>query len=264
MKTGGNTFKGYPLPCRQISTALICLALLWLPVQILAIDWQQQRQTMLSLIRDDVARTVNYTEKKQLDERVITAMNIVPRHHFVPLLNRPFSYLNRPLSIGYGQTISQPFIVALMTDLLAPQAHHRVLEIGTGSGYQAAVLSQLVKTVYSVEIIPELAKTSAKILNSKGSTKDDPKGYPNVVTKTADGYYGWPQYAPFDGIMVSAVGGQIPPPLLKQLRNGGRMVLPVGEPFSVQYLMLVEKSLSGAITTRQILPVLFVPFTGTH
>lgn len=251
MNAARYAFVFYKLRC-----LLLCIGLLWLPAQAVAIDWQQARQDMLSSIRDDVSRTVDYTEKKQLDERVMTAMGIVPRHQFVPLVYRAFSYQNRPLPIGYGQTISQPFIVALMTDLLAPQAHHRVLEIGTGSGYQAAVLSQLVKTVYSIEIIPQLAAASSRLLNTET--------YPNVITRVADGYYGWPQQAPFDSIIVTAVGGQIPPPLLKQLRNGGRMVLPVGEPFSVQYLMLVEKSPSGKLTTRQILPVQFVPLTGTH
>jgi protein-L-isoaspartate(D-aspartate) O-methyltransferase len=174
----------------------------------------------------------------------------------VPAEARPFAYENRPLPIGYGQTISQPYIVALMTDLLQPEPDHTVLEIGTGSGYQAAVLAQLVKEVYSIEIIEELGQSSSRLLKDLG--------YDNVTTRTADGYDGWPQHAPFDSIIVTAAISHIPPPLVRQLKNGGTMVIPVGTGFQTQQLTLVKKDMSGEITTRQIIPVIFVPFTGGH
>jgi protein-L-isoaspartate(D-aspartate) O-methyltransferase len=166
------------------------------------------------------------------------------------------AYENRPLPIGYGQTISQPYIVALMTDLLKPEATHKVLEIGTGSGYQAAVLSELVDQVYSIEIVEPLAKRTVEKLKKLE--------YKNIHTLIADGYDGWPEHAPFDSIIVTAAISHIPPPLVNQLKNGGRMVIPVGTRFQTQYLTLVEKDAQGKITTRQILPVLFVPFTGGH
>lgn len=220
------------------------------------LNWHSQRQAMVKLIEQDVAETVAYIDKRKLDTRVMQAMATVPRHEFVPLLFRPFAYRNRPLAIGYGQTISQPFIVALMTDLLAPAPEHKILEVGTGSGYQAAILSQLAGKVYSIEIIHELAESATQRLKNLGHS--------NIKVLHGDGYYGWQAHAPFDSIIVTAVGGQVPPPLLSQLKPGGRMVLPVGEPFSVQYLLLVEKSMNGVITTRQVLPVRFVPLTGKH
>jgi len=188
--------------------------------------------------------------------QVIQAMNTVPRHEFVPDKMRFMAYQNRPLSIGYGQTISQPYIVALMTDLLQPQPDQRVLEIGTGSGYQAAVLAKLVSQVYSIEIIEELGKVTTQRL--------DQLGYDNIETRIADGYDGWLEHAPFDSIIVTAAISHIPPPLVQQLKKGGRMIIPVGTRFQTQYLTLVEKDMQGAITTRQILPVSFVPFTGGH
>jgi len=189
-----------------------------------------------------------------MDPRVMAVIAEVPRHEFVPEDQRPFAYENRPLPIGYGQTISQPYIVALMTDLLRPKAEDRVLEIGTGSGYQAAVLAKLVKTVYTIEIIAELGQQAAQRLQRLG--------YENVTVRTADGYFGWEEEAPFDGIVVTAAADHIPPPLIRQLKPGGRMVIPVGSRFMVQQLVLVEKDAEGTTTTRQILPVLFVPLTG--
>jgi protein-L-isoaspartate(D-aspartate) O-methyltransferase len=183
-------------------------------------------------------------------------MNSTPRHEFVPSHLQDSAYENRPLPIGYGQTISQPYIVALMTDLLKPQKSHHVLEIGTGSGYQAAVLSELVDQVYSMEIVEPLGKQTTDKLNRLE--------YKNIHTRIADGYDGWPEHAPFDSIIVTAAISHIPPPLVNQLKNGGRMVIPVGTRFQTQYLTLVEKDAKGKITTRQILPVLFVPFTGGH
>jgi protein-L-isoaspartate(D-aspartate) O-methyltransferase len=211
---------------------------------------------LITSIEDDVRAASKYIDKKSFNKRVMQAMDTVPRHEFVPDYLRPVAYEDRPLPIGHGQTISQPYIVALMTDLLQPQPDQHVLEIGTGSGYQAAILSQLVKKVYSIEIIEALGKSSSQLLGRLG--------YDNIETRVADGYDGWPQQAPFDSIIVTAAISHIPPPLVEQLKKGGRMVIPVGTRFHTQYLTLVEKDMSGAITTRQVLPVAFVPFTGGH
>ena len=223
---------------------------------VIADDYTLQRQQMVAAIEDDVQITAKYIDKKSFNTLVLQAMNTVPRHEFVPANMRSVAYENRPLPIGFGQTISQPYIVALMTDLLQPQPGQRVLEIGTGSGYQAAILSQLVAEVYSIEIIEELGKSTTQLL-----TRLD---YDNIKTRIADGYDGWPQHAPFDSIIVTAAISHIPPPLVKQLKNGGRMVIPVGTRFQTQYLTLVEKDKQGKVTTRQLLPVIFVPFTGAH
>jgi len=166
------------------------------------------------------------------------------------------SYADSPLPIGHDQTISQPYIVALMTDLLRPQPGDRVFELGTGSGYQAAILAKLTKEVYSVEIIEPLGNDAAQRL--------DNLGYANVKVKVADGYYGWPEHAPFDAIIVTAAGSHVPPPLVRQLKPGGRMVLPVGTSFLTQHLMLIEKQQDGTVVSRQILPVSFVPLLGGH
>jgi len=185
-------------------------------------------------------------------QAVLEAMRNVPRHEFVPGDYRRRSYEDGPLPIGYGQTISQPYIVAAMTELVRPEPEMRVLEIGTGSGYQAAVLSGLVDEVYSVEIIKGLLDNARDRLAELG--------YENVSVKYADGYHGWPEHAPFDAIIVTAAAEFIPPPLLEQLADGGRMVIPVGSPFFVQRLMLVEKK-DGKITSRSVMPVRFVPLT---
>ena len=211
---------------------------------------------MVDEIAEDARRLIRYINKDSLSDRVMKVMSTVPRHQFVPPSSRASAYENRPLPIGYGQTISQPYIVALMTDLLQPQADHKVLEIGTGSGYQAAVLSELVNEVYSIEIIDALGKKSKRVLEDLG--------YDNVSTLVADGYDGWPEHAPFDSIIVTAGISHIPPPLIRQLKNGGRMVIPVGSSFQTQQLTLVRKDQNGAITTQQIIPVIFVPFTGGH
>jgi protein-L-isoaspartate(D-aspartate) O-methyltransferase len=215
-----------------------------------------QRQHMVEMIKDDVARTRSFLGQGTLDERVLDALRNVPRHEFVPMDQRAFAYENKPLPIGYGQTISQPFIVAIMTDLLKPKKSDRILEIGTGSGYQAAILSELVDSVYSIEIVEELGRQAEANLKRTN--------YPTVHTRIGDGYYGWETAAPFDGIIVTAVASHIPPPLLKQLKPGGRMVLPVGGQFMMQYLTLVNKGLDNKITTQQLLPVSFVPLTGQH
>ncbi len=211
---------------------------------------------MLEAIRADYEDTAVYIDQSSADPRVLEALATVPRHEFVPPELRDYAYANRPLPIGHGQTISQPYIVAVMTDLLDVQSGDRVLEVGTGSGYQAAVLSTLVREVFTIEIITELA-TSARDRLARLQ-------YTNVETRSGDGYYGWPEHAPFDGIIVTAAGTHIPPPLLQQLKPGGRMVIPVGTRFLVQELVLVTKQADGTITTRQILPVAFVPLTGGH
>ena len=200
------------------------------------------------------AVTARETGRPSLDPRVIAAMEKVPRHLYVPADMQRNAYDNRPLPIGHGQTISQPYIVALMTDLLRVKPGDVVFELGTGSGYQAAVLAELVNQVYTIEIIPPLAKQADERLVKLG--------YRNIRVKIADGYYGWEEQAPFDAIIVTASAGHIPPSLVKQLKRGGRMVIPVGAPFMIQDLMLVERQADGSITSRSILPVSFVPVTG--
>ncbi len=185
------------------------------------------------------------------DERVLNAMLKVKRHLFVPEPYREFAYLDRPLPIGEGQTISQPYIVALMTELLALKGDEKVLEIGTGSGYQAAILAELCKEVYTIEIVEVLANRADKLLRKLG--------YENITVKFGDGYQGWAEHAPFDGIIVTCAPPEIPEPLLKQLKDGGRMVIPVGEYY--QELKLVEKR-EGKIRISSVIPVRFVPMTG--
>jgi protein-L-isoaspartate(D-aspartate) O-methyltransferase len=186
-----------------------------------------------------------------IDPRVLAALRSVPRHKFVPRELSPMAYSNRPLPIGLGQTISQPFIVALMTDLLQVKPSDRVLEIGTGSGYQAAVLSLLVREVYSIEIVAELGKSAALTLSRLG--------YASVTTRVGDGYQGWDEHAPYDAIIVTAAPNHVPPALIAQLKPGGRLVIPVGELF--QELMVVVKAADGTTTSRRVVPVRFVPLT---
>ncbi len=186
------------------------------------------------------------------NQPTLDAMLAVPRHKFVPpnLLER--AYNDGPLPIGYGQTISQPYIVAYMTAAIDPEKEFKVLEIGTGSGYQAAVLSEIVSDVYTIEIITELYNSASERLRGLG--------YKNVISKNADGYYGWEKFAPFDAIIVTAASEYIPPPLIEQLKDGGKMIIPVGSPFLNQTLILIEKE-GEDITTTSLLPVRFVPFT---
>ncbi len=193
------------------------------------------------------------SEEETLNEDVMRSLGTVERHEFVPARQKPFAYENRPLPIGHGQTISQPYIVALMTDLIEPSRDDVVLEIGTGSGYQAAILANIVKHVYSIEIIEALADEATVRLGRLG--------YNNITTKLGDGYYGWEEYAPFDAIVVTAAGSHVPPSLIQQLRPGGRMVIPVGGRFMTQQLLLLEKTDDGEVITRQITTVRFVPLT---
>jgi protein-L-isoaspartate(D-aspartate) O-methyltransferase len=200
--------------------------------------------------------TSQETGRKTLDPRVLDALRKVPRHRFVPADQQPYAYKNRPLPIGHGQTISQPYIVALMTDLLNVQAGNRVLEIGTGSGYQAAILAEMGAEVYTIEIVEPLGVRAETTLAALG--------YGTVKVRVGDGYFGWEAFAPFDAIIVTAAASHVPPPLVKQLRPGGRMVIPVGAPFLTQHLQLVEKEADGTVVSKQILPVRFVPLTGGH
>ena len=215
---------------------------------------EQNLQNMLEKINSEVMFTSDMIGKKQLDPKVMSAMANTLREKFVPDLSASCAYDNRPLPIGYHQTISQPYIVALMTDLLELEADDVVLEIGTGSGYQAAILSQLCAQVYTIEYVSELAVTAKDRLEKLG--------YDNVHVRAGNGYDGWPEYAPFDGIIVTAAAPQIPPPLLEQLKPGGRMIIPVGRPNMYQELMLVEKDNEGEIKQKEIIGVAFVPFVG--
>jgi protein-L-isoaspartate(D-aspartate) O-methyltransferase len=219
-------------------------------------DRAAERDAMVDLIGQKVQETAQFIGKPQLDDAVLTAMRTVPRHAFIPEAEQNRAYDNRPLPIGYGQTISQPYIVALMTDLLAVGPGDTVLEVGTGSGYQAAVLSGLVTRISTIEIVPQLGKRAQETLQRLG--------YDNVEVRIGDGYYGWEEQAPFDGIIVTAAASHVPPPLIRQLKPGGRMIIPVGSRFMVQELLLVEKSTAGEVSTQQILPVAFVPLTGGH
>ncbi|MCI0668692.1 MAG: protein-L-isoaspartate(D-aspartate) O-methyltransferase [Methylococcaceae bacterium] len=211
---------------------------------------------LLREIEKEVGYTREWTGKSALASEVIEAIREVPRHRFVPELAQAFAYENGPLSIGHGQTISQPFIVALMTDLLNPGPNSVILEVGTGSGYQAAVLAILVRQVYSVEIVPELASKATRLLKNLD--------YANVEVRQGDGYYGWPEHAPYDGIIVTAAAPMIPPRLVQQLKPDANLVIPVGEPLSHQELMVVSKKADGEVVTRNVLSVAFVPLTGSH
>ncbi len=191
--------------------------------------------------------------EEALNEDVMRSLSLVERHEFVPASQQSFAYENRPLPIGHGQTISQPYIVALMTDLIEPNRDFVVLEIGTGSGYQAAILAKLVTHVYSIEIIEALAE--------EATTRLARLGYDNVTTKLGDGYYGWEEHAPYDAIVVTAAASHVPPPLVQQLKTGGRMIIPVGGRFMTQQLLLLEKTDDDEVITRQIAAVRFVPLT---
>ncbi len=211
-------------------------------------------ERMLNDIKMEVELTRHLIGKNALDARVMAVMKQVPRHKFLPADFRYLAYENGPAPIGSGQTISQPYIVALMSDLLATKPSDVVLEIGTGSGYQAAILSKLVTQVYSIEIIEDLA--------IKASERLQKLGYDNVAVRNDNGYFGWQEHAPFDGIIVTAAAPHIPQPLIDQLKVGARLVIPVGLPFAYQQLMVVEKKPNGDIDTQEILGVSFVPLTG--
>jgi len=212
---------------------------------------EKDLQHMLEDIRLEARMTNSYTGYAQFSDAVMAAMAAVPRHDFVPASMQLFAYANGPLAIGHGQTISQPYIVALMTQMLELDNDATVLEIGTGSGYQSAVLAQLVKQVYSMEVVEVLGEEARERLARLG--------YRNIDVAIGDGYLGWPEHAPYDGIIVTAAAPYIPGPLIEQLRPGARLVIPVGTPFSGQELMLVEKGSDGGVKERSVLPVAFVP-----
>ncbi|MGD0044508.1 MAG: protein-L-isoaspartate(D-aspartate) O-methyltransferase [Isosphaeraceae bacterium] len=216
--------------------------------------FEDQRQQMLATIRANTSHVSALIGKTTLDDRVLRAMGKVPRHEFVPVEVQPYAYANMPVPIGFGKTISQPFMVATMTDLLELQPDDTVLEIGTGLGYQAAVLAELAGTVYSVEIIDELAQRAIQRLKREGFT--------NIEVRIGDGYLGWPEHAPFDKVIVTAAPDLIPPSLLNQLKAGGRMVIPVGLP-SAQQLVLAEKDLNGRVTVKEMMPVRFSVLDGS-
>ncbi|HKJ04131.1 MAG TPA: protein-L-isoaspartate(D-aspartate) O-methyltransferase [Geopsychrobacteraceae bacterium] len=211
-------------------------------------------QNMLRTIEAETEFTSHITGRSTIDLRILDAMKIVPRDEFVPDTRKPQAFANNALPIGEGQTISQPFIVALMTDLLTPQSGHKILEIGTGSGYQAAILSLLADKVYSLEIVPKLAHQAALRLERLD--------YQNVEVRVGNGHSGWPEQAPYDGIIITAATNHLPPNLLAQLKPGGRLVIPLGLPYMHQELMLVEKDLSGKCRATNILGVVFVPMIG--
>jgi len=210
---------------------------------------------MLAEIEQETRDTRSYTGRGRLDQRVMEAMAEVPRHEFVPAHLAPYAYDNGPLPIGHGQTISQPYIVALMTDLLDVGPDDVVLEIGTGCGYQTAVLSRLARKVYSIEIVAELGAQASERLSRLG--------YDNVEVRIGDGHAGWLEHAPFDGIILTAAAARIPPALLDQLAQGARLVAPLARAYGGQELVIMEKETGGRITTRDVLPVAFVPLTGT-
>jgi protein-L-isoaspartate(D-aspartate) O-methyltransferase len=240
----------------RLSLFLLLLPASWLCSAYAESDFTAQRQRMIDEITA-VARIAGAESgKPTISPGVIATMAKVPRHGFVPTDQQYAAYENRPLPIGYGQTISQPYIVALMTDLMRVEPNDTVLEIGTGSGYQAAILAELAQSVCTVEIVEPLAAEAQRRLQQQG--------YARVRTKVGDGYYGWEDCGPFDSIIVTAAVSHVPPPLIRQLKAGGRMVVPVGAAFLTQHLLVVEKKTDGSIVTRQILPVRFVPLTGGH
>lgn len=242
-------------PTRRPRHVLACL-LLWLTAaavhaQQTGTDYVAQRKALISQLRSESSGAGN---RPALDEQVLQAMGRVPRHEFVPKDQQPHAYEDRPLAIGHQQTISQPFIVALMTTLLRVERGDKILEVGTGSGYQAAVLAELGAQVHTIEILEPLGAEATQRL----------KRYPNVETRIGDGYLGWPEQAPFDGIVVTAAASPVPPLLVEQLKPGGRMVIPLGSPTSTQQLVVIEKGDDGRVRSRRIIPVRFVPLTGEH
>ena len=215
----------------------------------MSVDYfEEQRRQLIAAIRANTDQVAAQIGKAALDKRVLGAMAKVPRHEFVPVEVQLYAYLNMPLPIGFDKTISQPLMVAVMTDLLELKPDDVVLEIGTGLGYQAAVLAELAARVYSVEIIDELAQRAVQRLKQGG--------YTNVEVRVGNGYFGWPEHAPFDKAIVTAAPDLIPPPLINQLKAGGRMVIPVGLP-DAQQLVVAEKDLNGRVKTKEIMRVMF-------
>jgi protein-L-isoaspartate(D-aspartate) O-methyltransferase len=240
----------------RVRVAAMALFLAVLPVVVSGADYGGRKQVLLNQIESELRELADIPGIEPLSARVRGAMEWVERHRFVSDDLLEHAYENRPLYIGYGQTISQPLIVALMTDLLGIEPGERVFELGTGSGYQAAVLAELGAEVYSMEIIEPLAEEAGQRLQALGYTR--------VKVRLGDGYNGWPEAGPFDAIIVTAAGDHIPTPLVAQLKPGGRMIVPVGGRYLVQQLVLVTKGKDGELQTRNLLPVRFVPITGGH
>jgi protein-L-isoaspartate(D-aspartate) O-methyltransferase len=220
----------------------------------MSVDYSAERREMVAAIRVIAQHLAAEVGKTALDDRVLRAMAKVPRHEFVPFEVKPYAYLNRPLPIGFDKTISQPLMVAVMTDLLELRPDDVVLEIGTGLGYQSAVLAELAGRVYSVEIIEELAQRAVQRLKREG--------YANIDVRVGNGYFGWPEHAPFDKVIVTAAPDLIPPPLINQLKAGGRMVIPVGLP-DAQQLVVADKDLNDRVGTKEIMQVLFSLLEGS-
>ncbi len=242
-----------------LAAVLLVVALLWpegASKEHSESAYADARESMLELIEADVRRTSEYLGKTALDPKVMDAIGRVPRHEFVPDALRAQAYENHPLPIGHDQTISQPYIVAIMTDLLELPAGCKALDIGTGSGYQAAILAEICDEVFSIEIVEPLGLAAEARLKRLG--------YDNVTVRIGDGFNGWPEQEPFDAIVVAATADKLPPPLVAQLKPGARMIIPVRQGSGSQELVLVEKHVDEKIITRDILPVLFVPLTGDH
>jgi len=220
------------------------------------IDFNDEREALIAEIEAEVRQTADWTGRRRLGSLVLAALRAVPREEFVSEAMRDAAYVNAPLAIGHGQTISQPYVVAIMTELLDLTPESRVLEIGTGCGYQSAVLAQIAKQVYSIEFIDDLAKTAAERLRRLG--------FANVMVRQGDGRKGWPEHAPFDAIIVTAGGESIPPALIEQLAPGGKLVIPVGELRLGQRLVRLTKDAKGNIHRRDMLPVGFVPLVGEN
>jgi len=244
-------FEIFQYRCRQILLG----ALIFVAGGMMTADAQDVFEPQRSRMLEDIAQLTRETRletgRAALSERTMAAMRKVPRHRFVLPGEERHAYDNRPLPIGHGQTISQPFIVALMTDLMDVKPSDKVLEIGTGCGYQAAVLAELAREVYTIEIVEPLGRDASQRLQTLG--------YRNVVTKIGDGYQGWAEHAPFDAIMVTAAASEVPPALVEQLKTGGKLVIPVGSQWGGQTLLVIEKQADGKTTRREVLAVRFVP-----
>lgn len=246
-----------PLPDRFLSMRISVCGVLLLAIAAFAdeTDYAIARAGMVDEVQF-YASLARDTGEETFDNDVLRSLGTVRRHEFVPQGQKRYAYENRPLPIGHGQTISQPYIVALMTELIDPGPDDVVLEIGTGSGYQAAILAKLVNEVYTIEIIEALYQEATARLARLG--------YDNVSTRLGDGYYGWEKHAPFDAIVVTAAASHVPPPLVQQLKPGGYMIIPVGGRFMTQQLLLLEKTFDDEVITRQVAAVRFVPLTGEH
>jgi protein-L-isoaspartate(D-aspartate) O-methyltransferase len=257
-----------PLSVSHLLASMVCIGLLLtlLPINVVAGEKGIGSKTAVTAAKVAVDTPATMAARKKMitdqilarnitDEKVLQAMNSVPRHFFVPDDRKDDAYKDYPLAIGFGQTISQPYMVAYMSQIADIQPNERVLEVGSGSGYHGSVMSRCAKEVFSIEIVPGLAERSQKTVETLG--------YTNLTIRQGDGYFGWPEKAPFDAIVVTAASEHVPPPLIQQLAEGGRMIIPVGHPFVTQMLVMIEKK-DGKITSKELMPVNFVPLTGNR